>query len=332
MSNISVLGSGGWGTALAILLCENGHNTTLWSFQEAEASSLTKNRENPFLPGISIPEGIAITNDIQCVYNADIVVIATPSFAVLNTAELICDLLPQDTIVVNVSKGVDPQCLSVLSAAIATRLNDNQPLAVLSGPSHAEEVARGVITACVVASNDEQVACAVQNAFMNTRFRVYTSDDMQGVELGGALKNVIALAAGISDGLGLGDNTKAALMTRGIAEIARLGVALGGKRDTFNGLSGIGDLIVTCTSMHSRNRRCGILIGQGIPVDTAVSQIGAVVEGFYATKIAYALAQKAGVDMPIVTQIYKILCEDKNPHEAIVDLMMREKKNESHES
>jgi len=326
---ITVLGSGAWGTALAILLSENAHTVTLWSAFEEEANTLAATRENPLLKGVVIPKEITVTASLTSVKDAEIVVLATPSFAVGQTAAKVRDLLTPSCIVVNVSKGINKNGSVCLTDAIAAELKEGQPLAVLSGPSHAEEVGRSMVTACVAASEDEAVARTLQNAFMNHRFRVYTSTDMLGVELGGALKNVIALAAGILDGMGNGDNAKAALMTRGMYEISRLGVALGGKTETFSGLTGIGDLIVTCTSMHSRNRRCGILIGEGVPVGEALTQIGAVVEGYYAAEKAYQLSVEANVELPIVTEVYQVLYEEKAVSDAIDALMQRDKKQEA---
>ena len=329
---VAVLGSGGWGTALALLLLENGHDVTLWSYMEAESAALREKRENPVLPGVALPEKLKLTADLSCVEGCAAVVLATPSFAVRTTARQARSHMAPGTVVVSVSKGVEKETSLTLTDVIAQEVGESCPVAALSGPSHAEEVGRKVPTAVVAASRDKAAAQLVQDLFMSPRFRVYTTDDLVGVELGAALKNVIALCAGVSDGLGLGDNTKAMLMTRGLSEIARLGEALGGRKETFAGLAGVGALIVTCTSMHSRNRRCGIAIGQGVPVDKAVKDIGMVVEGYYAAATAKALADKAGVEMPITTAAYQVLYEGKDPKSVVTELMTRDKKNESEES
>lgn len=325
---ITVLGSGSWGTALALLLLENGHDVTLWSFQETESAILQKQRENPLLPGVPLPDALQLTADIRRVKDSHAVIFATPSFAVRSAARQIKALLRPDTVLVSVSKGIEKETSLTLTGVIADELG-GRPVAALSGPSHAEEVGRHISTAVVAASRDRFCAELVQDLFMNQRFRVYTTDDVIGVELGGALKNVIALSAGVIDGLGGGDNTKAALMTRGLAEIARLGEAMGGQKETFAGLAGIGDLIVTCTSMHSRNRRCGILIGQGTPVEQAIREIGMVVEGYYATATAKTLGDRMGVEMPIIQAAHRVLYEGENPHEVIAELMTREKRSEN---
>ena len=325
---ITVLGSGGWGTALAILLNENGHEVTLWSAFPEESEHLNATRENPFLPGITLPEAIACTADMSSVDAAELVVLATPSFAVRDTARALKGRLIPEAAVVVVSKGIERESLQNFSDVVRDELGADAKVAALSGPSHAEEVARKIPTACVAASEDLAVAERVQDAFMSERFRVYTSTDVIGVELGAALKNVIALAAGASDGLGYGDNTIAALMTRGLDEIATLAVALGGKRETLAGLAGIGDLIVTCTSRHSRNRRAGTLIGGGMSVEEAMRQIGGVVEGYYAAGAAKALAAQAGVEMPICGELYRVLYEGKDPRQVLRDLMARSKKAE----
>ena len=329
---ISVMGSGGWGTALALVLLENGHDVTLWSYTEEESAVLRETRENPMLKGVPLPDGLKLTSDNTCVKGCGAVVLATPSFAVRSTARAVAPLLEPEAVLVSVSKGIEKDTSLTLTDAIAQEVGSGHPIVALSGPSHAEEVGRRVPTAVVSASQDRSAAELVQDLFMNERFRVYASDDVVGVELGAALKNVIALCAGVCDGMGFGDNTKAALMTRGLTEIARLGVAMGGRRETFAGLTGVGDLIVTCTSMHSRNRRCGILIGKGTPTDQAVQEIGAVVEGYYAAATARALAQKAGVDMPITEAAYQVLYQGKDPHAVIVELMTRERKHELEDS
>ena len=329
---IAVLGSGGWGTALALVLLENGHDVTLWSYAQAECDVLVQKGENPMLKGVPLPEELRRTADLSCVKGCGAVVLATPSFAVRATARAAAPLLSPGAVLVSVSKGIEKDTSLTLTDAISQEVGEGHPIVALSGPSHAEEVGRHVPTAVVSASKDRAAAELVQDLFMNQRFRVYASDDVVGVELGAALKNVIALCAGVCDGMGFGDNTKAALMTRGLTEIARLGVALGGRRETFAGLSGVGDLIVTCTSMHSRNRRCGILIGQGTPVDEAVKEIGAVVEGYYAAATAKALADKSGVEMPITEAAYQVLYQDKKPRAVIKELMTRARKHELEDS
>ncbi len=330
--NITVLGSGGWGTALALLLLENGHRVTLWSYMEEESARLRADRENPVLKGVPLPADLALTADMSCVKGCGAVVVATPSFAVRSTARQVRDLLDPGTVLVSVSKGVEKESSCTLTECIAQEVGAGHPVVALSGPSHAEEVGRHVPTAVVAASEDRAAAELVQDLFMNERFRVYTTDDVVGVELGAALKNVIALSAGVCDGLGYGDNTKAALMTRGLTEIARLGEAMGGRKETFAGLAGLGDLIVTCTSMHSRNRRCGIAIGKGTPPKQAVEEMGMVVEGYYAAANAKALCDKLGVEMPITQAAYAVLYEGKAPQKVIAELMTREKKPESEES
>lgn len=329
---IAVMGSGGWGTALAMVLLENGHDVTLWSYTQEESAVLREKRENPMLKGVPLPEKLHLTWDAGCVRDCGIVVLATPSFAVRTTARSIAPLLDPGAVLISVSKGIEKDTSLTLTAAIAEEVGEGHPIVALSGPSHAEEVGRHVPTVVVSASRDRAAAEQVQDLFMNERFRVYASDDVVGVELGAALKNVIALCAGICDGMGFGDNTKAALMTRGLTEIARLGVAMGGRRETFAGLSGVGDLIVTCTSMHSRNRRCGILIGQGTPTRQAVQEIGAVVEGYYAAATAKALAEKAQVEMPITEAAYQVLYQGKDPHAVIHELMTRDRKHELEDS
>lgn len=329
---IAVLGSGGWGTALALVLLENGHDVTLWSYTEEESAVLRQTGENPMLKGVALPKELKLTSDLSCVKGCGAVVLATPSFAVRTTAKAAASLLEPGAVLVSVSKGIEKDTSLTLTDAIEQEVGDAHPIVALSGPSHAEEVGRHIPTVVVSASKDRSAAEQVQDLFMNERFRVYASDDVVGVELGAALKNVIALCAGISDGMGYGDNTKAALMTRGLTEIARLGVAMGGRRETFAGLSGVGDLIVTCTSMHSRNRRCGILIGKGTPTQQAVKEIGAVVEGYYAAANARTLARKVGVEMPITEAAYQVLYEGKDPRQVIVDLMTRERKHELEDS
>ena len=329
---VSVIGSGGWGTALALLLLENGNDVTLWSYNQAENQVLQETGENPMLKGVPLPKALALTTDLSCVKGCQVVVLATPSFAVRATARQLAPLLDQGAVVVSVSKGIEKDTSLTLTEVIHAEVGEGHPVVALSGPSHAEEVGRGVPTAVVSASRDKAAAELVQDLFMSPRFRVYASDDVVGVELAAALKNVIALCAGCCDGMGCGDNTKAALMTRGLTEIARLGVAMGGRKETFAGLAGVGDLIVTCTSMHSRNRRAGILIGKGTKPEEAVKEIGAVVEGYYAAATAKTLCDKLGVEMPIAAAAYQVLYEGKDPRAVITELMTREKKHEIEQS
>ena len=327
-AKITILGAGGWGTALAIMCSQNGHEVTLWSAFAEEIEAIARDGENKkLLPGVAVPKNIALTTDLASVETADCVVLAVPSFVVRQTAHRLQDILPAGATVVNVAKGFEEPSLKRLSQAIAEEL-PSAKVVVLSGPSHAEEVSRGVPTTVVAASKNKHAALLVQDLFMNPAFRIYVNSDLVGVELGGALKNIIALAAGVCDGLGLGDNTTAALMTRGITEMARLGVALGGSAQTFAGLTGIGDLIVTCTSMHSRNRRAGIFIGEGLPADEAIQKVGMTVEGYRATRAAYELSHTAHIEMPIVNQCYEVLFRGKNPREAIHDLMTRQRRHE----
>ena len=329
---ITVLGSGGWGTALALLLLDNGNDVTLWSFMEEECRVLREKRENPMLKGVPLPEALHLTSSMDALGESELVVMATPSFAVRATARKAAPLLRQDAVVVSVAKGIEKDTALCLTQVIEEELGGKCRVVALSGPSHAEEVGRRVPTGCVAASRDMAAAELVQEVFMSPRFRVYTNSDVLGVELGAALKNVLALCCGISDGMGLGDNTKDLLMTRGMTEMARLGVALGGRKETFAGLSGMGDLIVTCTSMHSRNRRCGILIGQGKDVQTAMAEVGATVEGYYAALSAHQLSTKAGVEMPICQRAYRVLYEGQPVQEVVNQLMTRGKRHEVDES
>lgn len=329
---VSVIGSGGWGTALALVLLENGSDVTLWSYTQEESDVLRQTHENPMLKGVSLPEELKLTTDLSCVKGCKVVVLATPSFAVRGTARKMGPLLDPGTAVVLVSKGIEKDTSLTLTQVVEQEVGEKCPVVALCGPSHAEEVGRRVPTAVVSASQNQQAAELVQDLFMNERFRVYASDDVIGVELGAALKNVIALCAGCLDGMGFGDNTKAMLMTRGLTEIARLGVALGGRQETFAGLAGVGDLIVTCCSMHSRNRRCGILIGKGTPVEQALQEAGGVVEGYYAAANAKTLADKLGVEMPIAQAAYEVLYEGRDVKTVLVELMTRAKKHETEQS
>lgn len=329
---ITVLGSGGWGTALAMLLAENGHEVTLWSFLAEESRRLRETGENPLLPGVALPKTLGCTNDLSAVRGSQIVVLATPSFGVRETARQIKEYITPETTLVSVSKGIEKGTSLRMTEIIRQETGDLCPVVALSGPSHAEEVARGVPTAVVSACPDRAAAERVQDAFMSGRFRVYSTGDVTGVELGAALKNVMALCTGCLAGMGYGDNTKAMLMTRGLAETARLGVALGGRRETFAGLAGMGDLVVTCTSMNSRNYRAGILIGQGVPVRQAIEQIGAVVEGYYAVDSARELAAQAGVEMPITQAAYRVLYQGEDPKQALDGLMTRARRHETEET
>lgn len=329
MAKVSVIGAGSWGTAIAKLLCMNGHEVTLWSHREEEVRSLIEKKENlSKLPGVKLPEEIVFTADLEeAVREKEMCVMAVPSTAVRSTAKKMAPYAKPGQIVVNLAKGIEESTLMILTDIIEQEMPGVQA-AVLSGPSHAEEVGREIPTTVVAGAKDKETAELIQNIFMNQRFRVYTSPDMLGIELGGALKNVIALAAGVADGLGCGDNTKAALITRGIAEMSRLGVAMGGHIETFNGLAGIGDLIVTCASKHSRNRKAGFLIGQGMSMQEAMDEVKMVVEGVYSAKAAMKLAKKYQVNMPIVEEVNQVLFEGKSAREALGELMLRDKKTE----
>ncbi|MDE6254349.1 MAG: NAD(P)-dependent glycerol-3-phosphate dehydrogenase [Lachnospiraceae bacterium] len=330
MSDITILGAGGWGLGIAILLNNNGHKVTMWSALENEIEMLKKDRENKnSLPGIKISENINLTSNLeQAVKDKDMIIMAVASSYTRQTAAKLKGLVKENQLIVNVAKGVEENTLYTLTEVIKDEL-PNADVAVLSGPSHAEEVGRGMPTTCVAGADTKETAEYIQNVFMSNCFRVYISSDVLGIELGGALKNVIALAAGIADGLGYGDNTKAALITRGINEIGRLGVAMGGKIDTFAGLTGIGDLIVTCASMHSRNRRAGILIGKGYTMEEAMNEVHMVVEGVYSAKAALALGKKYNVQLPIIEKVNEILFEGLDAGQAVSDLMLRNKTVES---
>lgn len=329
MSRIGVVGSGGWGTALSVLLSKSGHNVVLWSYFYEEYQRLSLDYENKkLLPGVKIPKEVIFTNDLEfCAKDKDIIVLAVPSDTIKTTAKNLAPYISDGQIIVIVSKGFDTETNMLLTDTVKLEI-PNANVAVLSGPTHAEEVGLGMPTTIVVAHEDHDIAVEVQKVFMTEKFRVYTNTDVIGVEIGGAIKNIIALCVGICDGLGYGDNTKAALMTRGMAEIVRLGIAMGANPPTFTGLSGIGDLIVTCTSLHSRNRRAGVLIGKGKSPKEAIEEVQMVVEGVKATPCAYHLAKKYDVEMPIVTEAYKILFEDKSPSDAVYDLMCRSEKRE----
>lgn len=328
MASIMVLGAGGWGTALAVMADRNGHDVTLWSPFAAEVEDIRRHGEHrKLLPGVAVPPSVRLTDSMEDAAAAALVILAVPSFAIRETAARLQSLLPSGTLVANAGKGIDAASYQRFTEVIAEELPEARVVA-LSGPSHAEEVARGVATSVVSASADVEAAEAVQELLMYPRFRIYVSRDVIGVELGGALKNVIALSAGMADGLDMGDNTKAALMTRGLAEMARLGVAMGAQPETFAGLSGMGDLIVTCGSMHSRNRRAGILIGQGQSPRQAIETVGTV-EGYLAARTAYELSRKMGVEMPITEQCYRICYEGQDPKVALEALMQRPRRHES---
>lgn len=329
MSKVGVLGAGSWGIALALLLESNGHEVTIWSIMQDEVEMLQSKREHiSKLPGIKIPESIQITNDLETgIKGMDFCVLAVPSPFTRSTARMMKPYVQEGLIIVDVAKGIEEDTLMTLSEQI----NDELPevnVAVLSGPSHAEEVGRGLPTTVVIGAKEKETAIYLQRAFMNQVFRVYISPDIMGMELGGSLKNVIALAAGIADGLGCGDNTKAALITRGVAEIARLGIKMGGKAETFSGLTGIGDLIVTCASVHSRNRKAGYLMGQGKTMEEAMDEVQMVVEGVYSAKAAKKLGEQYKVDLPIVDAVNAVLFEGKSATEAMDSLMIRDGKIE----
>ncbi len=333
MAKIGIIGAGSWGIALSVLLHNNGHEVTVWSALENEITMLRAEHEHKDkLPGVKLSEEIAFTVDLsEAIAGKDILVLAVPSSFTRETAHQMRQYVADGQIIVNVAKGIEESSLMTLSQVIEEEV-PQADVAVLSGPSHAEEVGRGIPTTIVVGANGRATAEHIQNVFMSDVFRVYTSPDVLGIELGAALKNVVALAAGIADGLGYGDNTKAALITRGITEIARLGVAMGGKFETFCGLSGIGDLIVTCASMHSRNRRAGILIGQGKSMEEAMAEVKMVVEGVFSAKAAMGLAQKYQVELPIIEQVNEVLFQGKEPAAAVKDLMIRDKKIEATDS
>ena len=328
MAKISIIGGGSWGIALSVLLHNNGHQVTVWSAVESEIVMLQKEHEHKMLPGVKLPEDMRLTtDDKEAVEGKDLLVMAVASSYTRAMAHRLSALVENRQKIVNVAKGIEEHTLMTLSEIIEEEI-PQADVAVMSGPSHAEEVGRGIPTTIVVGAKSKKTAEYIQNLFMNQVFRVYISPDMLGMELGGALKNVVALAAGIADGLGYGDNTKAALITRGITEIARLGTAMGGKFETFCGLTGIGDLIVTCASMHSRNRRAGILIGQGHTMEEAMAEVKMVVEGVYSAKAAMELAAKYQVQLPIIEQVNAVLFEGKKADQAVKDLMLRDRKLE----
>ena len=327
--NIIVLGSGGWGTAIAMLLIKNGHRVTLWSHNPQKAEQMMQTRGNPLLAGVELPPELLVTNDLNCLKSAELVVFASPSYALRAVAAQAAPCIAEGSVLVSVTKGIERGTHLRMSQIVAQETGGRHKIAVLSGPSHAEEVARAVPTGVVAASDDEQTALLVQRVFTNDRFRVYTHDDVVGVELSGALKNVAALCCGVSDGRGLGDNTKALLITRALAETSRLAERLGGRRETMAGLAGMGDMIVTCTSMHSRNRRAGIAIGEGKDPQEVVADMGGVVEGYYAAVSAKELADSLGVEMPICRATYDVLYNHADVGEMVHELMIRAPKRES---
>lgn len=330
MAKIGIIGAGSWGTALAWLLRNNGHQITVWSVLDEEIRMLKEfHEQKEKLPGVILSEDTEFTTDLEeAIKGKDALVLAVPSPFTRSTAAKMAPYVSKGQKIINVAKGIEEKTLMTLSEIIEEEI-PSANVAVLSGPSHAEEVGKGIPTTIVVGSKDRETAEYLQNLFMSPVFRVYISSDVPGIELGAALKNVVALAAGMADGLGYGDNTKAALITRGIAEIARLGISMGGRIETFYGLTGIGDLIVTCASMHSRNRRAGILIGQGASMEEAMKEVKMVVEGVYSAKAGYALSRKYQVSMPIIEQVNRILFEGMPASEAVKELMLRDKKVEN---
>ena len=327
---VAVIGSGAWGTALAIRLCKNGHDVTMWTFEKELIPKMENERRNIRLPNAVLPEGLKISGDYACAAGCKLVVMASPSFPARSVCRGVKPYIDEDAVVVSVTKGLEDGTHMRMSEVVAQETG--KEVVVLTGPSHAEEVSINIPTGLLAASQNQALAEFVQDAFMADTLRVYTSSDPIGAEMGAALKNVIALCAGITDGLGFGDNTKAMLMTRGLTETARLGVALGAKKETFAGLAGVGDLIVTCTSMHSRNRRAGILIGQGKDVQEAMKEVGAVVEGYYAAKAAYELGKAKGIEMPITAAAYKVLYEGAEVKTAVQELLTRSRKAESEDA
>lgn len=330
MAKVGIIGAGSWGCALAWLLRNNGNEITVWSIVEEEIRMLKETHEHKDkLPGVILQQDLEFTTDLErAVSDKDVLVLAVPSPFTRSTAEKMAPYIRDGQKIVNVAKGIEEATLMTLSEIIEQEI-PGANVAVLSGPSHAEEVGKGIPTTIVVGAKDKETAEYLQNLFMSKVFRVYISSDVLGIELGAALKNVVALAAGMADGLGYGDNTKAALITRGIAEIARLGISMGGRIETFYGLTGIGDLIVTCASMHSRNRRAGILIGKGATMEEAMAEVKMVVEGVYSAKAGYALARKYQVNVPIIEQVNKILFEGASAKDAVGELMLRDKKVEN---
>lgn len=329
MAKISILGSGSWGTSVAVMLAENHHDVVLWSYKAEQRNELEKFRENKkYLPGVTIPQNVYLTSSMEDCTASDVTVIAVPSHGVRNTAKGYAKFAKKDDIILNISKGIEEDSLKTLSQVITDEIPECN-IAVMSGPSHAEEVSRKIATTNVVACEKIHIAEYIQDIFMNPYFRIYTNNDVLGVELGGSLKNIYALCCGILEGMGMGDNTKAALMTRGLAEMTRLGIRLGAEKETFSGLSGMGDLIVTCTSVHSRNKRAGILIGKGMTASEAQNEVQMVVEGVRTCKAAKRLSEKLGVEMPIINEAYNVLFNNEDLSSVIPKLMGRTKKNET---
>lgn len=325
---IAILGSGSWGVALAILLNNNGYNPYVWSFNEEEAKLINEQRKCIFLPEIELHENIKCSTDFEeVIKDSHFILLVTPSHAIRQTIQNCKQYIKEEQYIIICSKGIEESSLLTLSEVVQEELPNNK-IGALSGPSHAEEVAKSIPTTIVLSSKHEDVLKSLQDIFMSPMFRVYTSKDIISVEIGGAFKNIIALACGMAAGLGYGDNTFAAIITRGLAELSRLGVQMGGSEKTFYGLTGLGDIIVTCLSQHSRNRKCGYLIGQGVPVEEAIKQVGMVVEGVNATKAAKKIVQKYDVDTPIINATYSVLFEGKDPKDTVIELMTREKKSE----
>lgn len=329
MSRVGIIGAGSWGTALSLVLANNGHSVEIWSIVESEIEMLKEQHEHiDKLPGVKLPDSITFTTDIEeTIKNNDILVLAVPSVFTRSTAKMMAPFVKEGQIIVCVAKGIEENTLMTISDVVESEI-PCADVAVMCGPSHAEEVGQLLPTTVVAGARTQKTAEIVQDLFMNEVFRVYTSPDVLGMELGGSLKNVIALAAGMADGLGYGDNTKAALITRGIAEISVLAIEMGAKAETLFGLTGIGDLIVTCESRHSRNRKAGMLIGQGYTMDEATKEVKMVVEGIYSAKAALALAEKYDVRMPIIEEVNRVLFEDKPAKEAVSELMLRDRKIE----
>ena len=330
MASVGVIGAGSWGTALAWLLSNNGHEVSVWSVVESEIEMLNKEREHKDkLPGVKLQDSMTFTTDLEdCCNDKDLLVLAVPSIYTRSTAQKMKPFVKEGQIITSVAKGIEENTLMRLSEIIKEEI-PGSIVTVLCGPSHAEEVGRGLPTICAAGAEKKEDAEFIQNIFSSNVFRVYTTPDMLGMEIGAALKNVVALAAGMADGMGFGDNTKAALITRGMAEISRLGIAMGGRPETFSGITGIGDLIVTCASRHSRNRMAGFLMGQGKSADEAMTEVKMVVEGVYSAKAAKALSEKYNIDMPIVNEVNSILFEGKSPRASLEDLMLRERKSET---
>lgn len=326
--DIFVYGSGAWGTALSVLLAGNGHRVTLWTHDGEKAAAMVRTRKNPALPGVQLPEAITVTSDPAAADGAELVLFASPSNILRRTAGIAADHIRPGTVLVSAAKGIEAGTNLRMSQILAQTVGKDCPVAVLSGPSHAEEVSRHMATGCVAACAEKAVAELVQGVFMNDMFRVYVNQDVVGVELCGAAKNIIAIGCGVVDGLSLGDNAKALYMTRAMAELAVLCQRAGGARSTCSGLAGMGDMIVTCLSAHSRNRQAGLLIGRGAPVAQALRQVGAVVEGYYAAVSVRQLGDKLGVELPICRCVYSILYEDMEPDKAVPLLMCRDRRSE----